>query len=132
MLTPPTADMLTFGVVLALYFSSSGIESLRIGLNRAYDEIEMRPWWLLRLELIGYVLVGAAGLIALSFLIVLAPLIFHAALPYAPWLAPHRGAASRSRGSASPPWCSWSRWCWSTNGCRPAAGASSTSRPASW
>jgi membrane protein len=86
-LTTAHSGPLTFGVVLAVYFSSSGIESLRIGLNRAYDEIEMRPWWLLRLESIAYVLVGAAGLIALAFLIVLAPLIFHAALPHMPWLA---------------------------------------------
>jgi membrane protein len=86
-LTTAHSGPLTFGVVLAIYFSSNGIESLRIGLNRAYDEIEMRPWWLLRLESIGYVLVGAAGLIALSFLVVLAPLIFHTALRYAPWLA---------------------------------------------
>jgi membrane protein len=86
-LTTAHSGPLTFGVVLAVYFSSSGIESLRIGLNRAYDEIEMRPWWVLRLESIAYVLVGAAGLITLSFLIVLAPLIYHTALPYAPWLA---------------------------------------------
>jgi membrane protein len=86
-LTAAHGGPLTFGVVLALYFSSSGIESLRIGLNRAYGEIEMRPWWLLRLESIAYVLVGAAGLITLAFLIVLAPLLFGAALPHAPWLA---------------------------------------------
>jgi membrane protein len=86
-LTNAHSGPLTFGVVLAVYFSSSGIESLRIGLNRAYDEIEMRPWWVLRLESIAYVLVGAAGLITLAFLIVLAPLIYHTALPYAPWLA---------------------------------------------
>jgi membrane protein len=86
-LTTAHSGPLTFGVALAIYFSSSGIESLRIGLNRAYNEIEMRPWWVLRLESIAYVLVGAAGLIALSFLIVLAPLIFHTAVPYAPWLA---------------------------------------------
>ena len=30
-------DVLTIGVVLAIYFASSGVESLRIGLNRAYD-----------------------------------------------------------------------------------------------
>jgi hypothetical protein len=72
-------------------------ESLRIGLNRAYDEIEMRPWWVLRLESIAYVLVGAAGLIALAFLIVLAPLIFHTALPYAPWLATVEAAFTFAR-----------------------------------
>jgi membrane protein len=79
--------LVAFGVVLALYFSSSGIESLRIGLNRAYQETEMRPWWLLRLESIAYVLVGALGLSALAFLIVLAPLILRTAVRYLPWLA---------------------------------------------
>ena len=70
MLTNAHGGLLTFGVALAIYFSSSGVESLRIGLNRAYDVAEMRPWWLLRLESIGYVLVGAAALIALAFVIV--------------------------------------------------------------
>ena len=35
-LTTARGDILTVGAVFALYFSSSGIESLRIGLNRAY------------------------------------------------------------------------------------------------
>ena len=34
-LTNAHGGLLTFGALLALYFSSSGIESLRIGLNRA-------------------------------------------------------------------------------------------------
>jgi membrane protein len=86
-LNNPHGGLLTSGAVLALYFSSSSIESLRIGLNRAYDVTEMRPWWRLRLESILYVLVGAVALSALAFLIVLAPLIFRAALRFAPWLA---------------------------------------------
>lgn len=69
-LTNAHGGLLTLGVALAIYFSSSGVESLRIGLNRAYDEVEGRPWWLLRIESIGYVLVGAAALIALAFMIV--------------------------------------------------------------
>ncbi len=81
------STIVAIGVVLALYFSSSGIESLRIGLNRAYNEIETRPWWLLRLESIAYVLVGATALSALAFLIVLAPLIFRTAVRYLPGLA---------------------------------------------
>ena len=91
-LTNARGGVLTAGVLLALYFSSSGIESLRIGLNRAYGEIEMRPWWLLRLESILYVLVAAVALSALAFLIVLAPLFFRTATPYAPWLAGAEGA----------------------------------------
>jgi membrane protein len=35
-LTTARGDVLTLGAVFALYFSSSGVESLRIGLNRAY------------------------------------------------------------------------------------------------
>ena len=81
-------DLLTVGVALAIYFASSGIESLRIGLNRAYGVPETRSWWLLRLESIAYVLVAAVGLLALSFLIVLAPLIIATAVRYVPELAP--------------------------------------------
>jgi membrane protein len=86
-LTAPRGGLLTFGAVLALYFASSAIEALRTGLNRAYDEVERRPWYLLRLQSIVYVLVGAAALLALAFLIVLGPLIFGTALNFAPGLA---------------------------------------------
>jgi membrane protein len=81
-------DVLTLGAVLAIYFSSSGIESLRIGLNRAYSVVESRSWWLLRLESIGYVIVAAIALLALSFLVFLAPLIWAAAVRRVPALAP--------------------------------------------
>ena len=81
-------DLLTIGVALAIYFASSGIESLRIGLNRAYGVVESRSWWLLRLESIGYVLLAAVGLLVLSFLVVLAPLIFATAVRYVPLLEP--------------------------------------------
>lgn len=87
-LTTARGDVLTVGAILALYFSSSGVESLRIGLNRAYGLIEVRRWWLLRLESIGYVLVGAVSFLALAFLVVLGPLIFRGALRYVPWLVP--------------------------------------------
>jgi membrane protein len=81
-------EMLTVGAVFAVYFSSNGIESLRIGLNRAYGVQETRRWFLLRLESIGYVLIGAVSLLALAFLIVLGPLAFVTAVGYAPALAP--------------------------------------------
>jgi membrane protein len=86
-LTRTQGSALTFAALLGLYFSTSGVESLRIGLNRAYNETEMRSWWLLRLESLVYVVVGAVSLSALSFLIVLAPLILPAVLRYLPGLA---------------------------------------------
>ena len=65
-LTNARGDVLTFGVLFAVYFASSGVESLRIGLNRAYNMAERRPWWLLRLESILYVLIGLALAIVLN------------------------------------------------------------------
>jgi membrane protein len=87
-LTTTRGSVLTFGVALAIYFSSGGIESLRIGLNRAYGVTETRSWLLLRLESIGYVLVAAVALLTLALLVVLGPLSFATALKYAPLLAP--------------------------------------------
>jgi membrane protein len=87
-LTTAHGGVLTLGAVFSVYFASSGIESLRIGLNRAYGLQETRGWLLLRLESIGYVLVSAFAMLALAFLVVLGPLIFQAALKYTPWIAP--------------------------------------------
>jgi membrane protein len=83
-LTNLRADVLTFGVLAAIYFASSGIDSLRIGLNRAYGVKEPRHWWWLRMESIVFVLVGAAALLAFSFLIVLWPLLWAAATRFSP------------------------------------------------
>jgi membrane protein len=87
-LTSSPGGFLTLGAVFAVYFASSGVESLRIGLNRAYGLQEQRSFWLLRLESIGYVLVSAIALLVLAFLIVLGPLLFKAATQYAPWIEP--------------------------------------------
>jgi membrane protein len=94
-LTDTRGDVLTFGILFALYFASSGVESLRVGLNRAYDAAEPRSWWLLRLESIGYVLVGAVAILAFSFLVVLAPLIWGKLLLYVPTLEPFSGLITR-------------------------------------
>jgi membrane protein len=87
-LTTTRGGVLTLGAVFAVYFASSGVESLRIGLNRAYGLREQRSFWLLRLESIGYVLVSAIAFLALAFLVVLGPLLFKAASQYVPWLEP--------------------------------------------
>ncbi len=87
-LTSDHGGLLTFGLAFAVYFASSGIESLRIGLNRAYDMAERRSMWLLRLESVAYVLIGAVALLAFAFLVVLAPLIWVKLLKYAPALEP--------------------------------------------
>jgi membrane protein len=87
-LTNTRGDVLTLGVLFALYFASSGVDGLRIGLNRAYDAVEARSWWILRLEAIVYVLIGAVAILAFSFLVVLAPLIWARLVHYFPGLEP--------------------------------------------
>ena len=86
--TSTQGGVLTVGMVLTLYFASSGIESLRIGLNRAYGVSEMRVWWVLRLESVLYVIGSAIALLALSVLVVFGPLIIEAATRYLAWLEP--------------------------------------------
>ena len=100
-LTNTRGDVLTFGSLFALYFASSGVEGLRTGLNRAYDGKEPRPWWLLRLESIVYVLVGAVAILAFSFLVVLAPLIWGKLVQYVPTLEPFSGLITFARYAAA-------------------------------
>ncbi len=94
-------DVLTYGVALAIYFSSNGIESLRIGLNRAYGVKELRAWYWLRLESIGYVMLSAAAILALSFLVVLGPLLWQAAVAQLPALAPFSRIVTLARFAAT-------------------------------
>ena len=87
-LTSARGDILTIGVAFAIFFASSGVESLRIALNRSYAVIDKRNWLLLRLESVGYVIVGAVALLVFSLLVVLAPLMWNRILRYLPDLEP--------------------------------------------
>lgn len=83
-LTQSHGGTLTIGLVLAIYFASNGVESLRVGLNRSYSVVEQRSWYWLRLESIGYTMVAAVMSLAMAFLIVLGPLILATARRYVP------------------------------------------------
>ena len=97
MLTPPRGGLLTLGAVLSFYFASSAVEALRVGLNRAYGLVEKRPWWLLRLQSLGLVLVGSIALLALAFLVVLGPLILDALSLWMPSIAEARNLLNLAR-----------------------------------
>jgi len=87
-LTEQSGGVLTFGAIFALYFSSSGVESLRVGLNRAYTRRETRSWWVTRLESIAYVVFGAFAMLAFAFLVVLGPLLWRGLVALVPGLEP--------------------------------------------
>ncbi|MBB4040621.1 membrane protein [Microvirga flocculans] len=90
-LTVRRSGVVTFGLVLALYFASSGVESLRVGLNRAYGVRETRAWWLTRLESIAFVIAGAFVLLAMALLVVLGPFVWRGVVSWVPALKPFDG-----------------------------------------
>jgi membrane protein len=85
-LTQPRGDVLTFGAALALYFSSNGVEALRLGLNRAYRVKQRRGIVISRLQSIFFVVISALMLATVVFLLLLLPLGMAIAGRYLPWI----------------------------------------------
>lgn len=83
-----TPGLLTFGILATLWTASSGIESLRLALNRAYGIVGKRPLWRRRSQSFLLVVVGAVVLIMLSLTIIFGPLIWRLVAPAAELLAP--------------------------------------------
>lgn len=73
-LTEQHGGILTVSVMVAAFFASNGVEALRVSLNRAYRLSEQRSFILCRLQSLAFVLIGTVGMLAISFLLVLAPL----------------------------------------------------------
>ena len=73
-LTVQRSDLLTYGVLLAAFFASNGIEALRTSLNRAYRVVETRSFIFRRVQSLVFVLIATAGFLAISVLLVFAPL----------------------------------------------------------
>ncbi|WP_237155182.1 YihY/virulence factor BrkB family protein [Oryzibacter oryziterrae] len=87
----PRRDILTIGVALAIWFASSGVEALRVGLNRAYGTTENRNFIFLRLESMAFVLVGTVVLLTLAFLVILMPVIWSTTVHFLPRLSAFGG-----------------------------------------
>jgi len=90
-LTIQRGGLLTVSAIAAAYFASNGVESLRIALNRAYRVQEKRSILFCRFQSLFFVIIGTIGLMAISFLLVLAPLVLTIAQKEFPVLAPHTG-----------------------------------------
>ncbi|WP_457299591.1 YihY/virulence factor BrkB family protein [Phyllobacterium sp. P5_D12] len=86
--------LLTISVIAAAYFASNGIEALRVALNRAYRVIDTRSIIYCRLQSLGYVVVATIGIMAISFLLILAPLAMRIATIYVPELVLVSGTIS--------------------------------------
>jgi membrane protein len=92
-LTVERHDLLTFGVLLTVWFSSNGVEALRVALERAYGVQGRRAWWKSRLLSIAFALLGGVGLLALSFFVVLGPIAWNIATREVPDLIPYTEAS---------------------------------------
>lgn len=86
-LSVPRSDVLTFGGLLTLIFASNGVEALRVALNRAYREKDHRSFIFRRMQSLFFVLLAAAALLSIAFLLVLAPLAWSIVLKYFPQAA---------------------------------------------
>jgi membrane protein len=73
-LTVPRTGLLSVAALLTIWSAMSGVDSVRVGLNRAYDLKEHRPtWWLYLLNVIC-VIGAAAFLVAFTFLMIILPI----------------------------------------------------------
>ena len=85
------SGVLTFGVLVAAFFASNGVEALRLSLNRAYRVSEHRSFIVLRVQSFGFVLIATTGFLAISVLLVIAPVAANIAVSRMEWLEPYMG-----------------------------------------
>lgn len=69
--------LLTFGFIGTLWAASSGVESLRTALNRAYDVNVRRPLWRRRLQSLLFIALAAFLVFFMSLLVLFGPIIWN-------------------------------------------------------
>jgi membrane protein len=87
-LTVPRTGLLSISAALTIWSAMGGIDSVRVGLNRAYDLKENRSVLRLYSQGILFVIGSAVLLLALALLIILAPLLFALIDSHMPSLKP--------------------------------------------
>ncbi|MBG1233529.1 YihY/virulence factor BrkB family protein [Aestuariivirga litoralis] len=83
-LTVPRTGLLSLAALLTIWSAMGGVDSVRIGLNRAYGVTETRPVWLILLIDVIFVIGGAVWMLAFSGLLVVIPALDQFINTYAP------------------------------------------------
>ena len=83
-LTTPRTDLVSIGFLITIWAAMAGVDSVRIGLNRAYNVRERRPVVMLYSLSVLFVIGTAFVLLALSVLIVVAPIMISTIQAHAP------------------------------------------------
>lgn len=100
-LTVPRTGLLSLSAALTIWSAMAGVDSVRVGLNRAYDITEHRSIWKLYLQSVLFVVGSAVGLLAFALLIVFVPLFLALVDVYAPELKPDFASLDRMRYPAA-------------------------------
>lgn len=82
-------DFLTFGILLTFLFSSSGVETLRTALNRAYRMREDRPFWWRFLQNMLFVVLAAIAMLVFGLATIATPWLQGAVLRVVPAMQEH-------------------------------------------
>jgi membrane protein len=72
-LTGRRSDLLSISAALTIWSAMGGVDSVRVGLNRAYDLKDHRNIWWLYLQNVLFVIGSAVGLLIFALLIVFGP-----------------------------------------------------------
>ena len=88
-LTVPRSGLLSLSALITIWSAMGGVDSVRVGLNRAYDIRETRSMWWLYFQNVLVVIGSAVFLLVFALLIVFAPIMIQVAELYAPALKGH-------------------------------------------
>ena len=88
-LTVPRTGLLSLSALITIWSAMGGVDSVRVGLNRAYDIRETRSMWWLYFQNVLFVIGSAVFLLVFALLIVFAPVMIQVAELYAPALKGH-------------------------------------------
>lgn len=88
-LTVPRTGLLSISALITIWSAMGGVDSVRVGLNRAYDIRETRSVWWLYVQNVLFVIGSAIFLLIFALLIVFAPVLIQLAELYAPALKGH-------------------------------------------
>jgi membrane protein len=88
-LTVPRSGLLSLSALITIWSAMGGVDSVRVGLNRAYDIRETRNVWWLYFQNVLFVIGSAMFLLIFALLIVFAPVMIQLIETYAPALRGH-------------------------------------------
>jgi membrane protein len=77
--TEPPSGLVPVSLLFAIWVAASALDALRLSLNHAYNIVERRWIWQLKLQSIVFVMFGGCFLVTIAFLILLGPFLWHVA-----------------------------------------------------